>query len=78
MIPDSLKCSICLEIYHLPIVLICGHTYCRCCIEILKKSHNKCPECRNHISCGYPCYTLKTIIENYYLTINKNDKTTVS
>ncbi len=76
---DHIKCSICLEIYNLPIVLICGHTFCRSCIEKLKNSsHNKCPECRNYISCGYPCYTLKSIIEKYYLTINKNDKNSLS
>lgn len=67
----ELECPICLEIFSLPIVLICGHTFCKKCIENQKLHSNKCPTCRNHISWGYPCFILKSIIENYSLFINK-------
>lgn len=72
----DLECSICLEIFQMPIVLICGHTFCRKCIELQKQESNKCPQCRKHISWGYPCYTLKSIIEKYSLNIN--DKNSLS
>jgi len=66
----DLECSICLEIFKLPIVLLCGHTFCKKCIEFQKKNSSKCPLCRTQISCGYPCYILKNIIEKSSLNIN--------
>ena len=66
----DLECSVCLDIFELPIVLVCGHTFCKKCVELQKQYSNKCPTCRNHISWGYPCYTLKSIIEKYFLNIN--------
>ena len=66
----ELECSICLNIFKLPIVLICGHTFCKKCILEQKKYNNKCPECRCHISWGHPCYALKSILEKYSLNIN--------
>jgi hypothetical protein len=72
------ECPICLEIFNMPIVLACGHTFCRSCIEQQKQNSNKCPSCRKHISWGHPCYALKSIIEKYSLTIKTNDKNTLS
>ena len=69
----DLDCSICLEVFKLPIVLSCGHTFCRNCIENQKKNSSKCPLCRTQISWGHPCYILKTIIEKYSLNINGSD-----
>ncbi len=66
----QLECPICLETLELPIVLICGHTFCRKCIQQQKQYSNTCPTCRSRISWGHPCYLLKSIIEKYSLSIN--------
>jgi hypothetical protein len=50
-----LECSICLENYggdddRTPIVLECGHTFCKTCVMAIYGSlNNKCPNCRNYI-----------------------------
>ena len=64
------ECPICIDIFELPIVLCCGHTFCKKCLEIHKENSNKCPICRNYISWGYPCFILKSLIEKYSLIIN--------
>ena len=66
----ELECPICIELFQLPIVLSCGHTFCRKCINTHKENCHKCPICRKLISWGYPCFTLKSIIEKYSLSIN--------
>ncbi|XP_054026597.1 tripartite motif-containing protein 65 [Dryobates pubescens] len=53
---DKLQCSICLELFRVPVTLPCGHNFCKCCISDhwhkqeqvpggAKKGY-KCPECR--------------------------------
>ena len=74
----DLECPICLEIFQLPIVLVCGHTFCRHCIQQQKINSCTCPTCRKPISWGYPCYTLKSIIEKYSLNIKRNDQNPLS
>ncbi|XP_075711951.1 E3 ubiquitin/ISG15 ligase TRIM25-like [Rhinoderma darwinii] len=48
---DELDCSICLNIYTDPVMLRCGHNYCRACIDQVLFTQNgcrvySCPECR--------------------------------
>nr|XP_006005590.2 PREDICTED: E3 ubiquitin/ISG15 ligase TRIM25-like [Latimeria chalumnae] len=48
---EELTCSICLNIYKNPILLSCGHNFCKDCIEQLWESQAamgtySCPECR--------------------------------
>ncbi|XP_044137147.1 E3 ubiquitin-protein ligase TRIM39-like [Bufo gargarizans] len=48
---DELLCSICLHIYTDPVMLRCGHNFCRACIDQVLKTKNtsgvySCPECR--------------------------------
>ncbi|XP_069808582.1 nuclear factor 7, brain-like [Dendropsophus ebraccatus] len=48
---DELTCSICLNIYADPIVLRCGHNFCRLCIDHVLDSQEtsgvySCPDCR--------------------------------
>ena len=49
------QCPICLEFYDdknnkLPMILNCGHTICKMCLEpILKKEKKKCPNCNEEI-----------------------------
>ena len=49
VVPVSLKCSVCLELFSDPRVLPCFHTYCLKCLQGLvsdRKSVLTCPQCR--------------------------------
>ncbi|KAM4697692.1 uncharacterized protein WCC33_013286 [Rhinophrynus dorsalis] len=48
---EELNCSICLSVYTDPVMLRCGHNFCRVCIRRVLDSQEKsgvysCPECR--------------------------------
>ncbi|KAM9305475.1 uncharacterized protein PAF06_014035 [Gastrophryne carolinensis] len=48
---DELNCSICLNVYSNPVMLICGHNFCFSCIKTVLDSQDtsavySCPECR--------------------------------
>eukprot|EP00061_Rhincodon_typus_P016581 g44880.t1 len=45
---EETTCSICLDFFTNPVVLECGHNFCRSCITQVweKKEINSCPECR--------------------------------
>ncbi|XP_071941411.1 uncharacterized protein [Antedon mediterranea] len=48
---DFLECSICVELYHVPKLLPCGHTFCRECINKWIETQGSraifsCPKCR--------------------------------
>ncbi|KAM3926616.1 E3 ubiquitin/ISG15 ligase TRIM25-like [Leptodactylus fuscus] len=48
---DKLLCSICLTIYTDPVILRCGHNFCRVCIDQALNTQDEsavysCPECR--------------------------------
>ena len=51
MDPDPFACEICMERYtevgdKIPLSLLCGHTFCRSCLE---QCGSKCPDCRKAI-----------------------------
>ena len=41
-IPKALQCSICANIFNLPVRLHCGHVFCKECIDKWVSGHNKC------------------------------------
>ncbi|KAM9832118.1 tripartite motif-containing protein 16-like [Neosynchiropus ocellatus] len=47
---ELLSCSICLELLKDPVSLLCGHNYCKNCIEVAwareEKNIYRCPQCR--------------------------------
>ncbi|KAM4034637.1 E3 ubiquitin/ISG15 ligase TRIM25-like [Anomaloglossus baeobatrachus] len=48
---DELACSICLNIFSDPVLLTCGHNFCRVCIDRVLESQEEtelysCPDCR--------------------------------
>ncbi|XP_017548564.1 E3 ubiquitin/ISG15 ligase TRIM25 [Pygocentrus nattereri] len=47
VVVNSLKCSICFELFGEPVTLACGHSYCHSCIEShLVRGRRNCPQCR--------------------------------
>ncbi|KAF8819011.1 FHA domain-containing protein, partial [Cardiosporidium cionae] len=58
---SELTCSICLEYFHLPVTLSCGHTYCRYCVGSTKLPGKRCPLCRQPI--GNPL-CINTVLTN--------------
>uniref|UniRef100_A0A8C5QK60 Uncharacterized protein n=1 Tax=Leptobrachium leishanense TaxID=445787 RepID=A0A8C5QK60_9ANUR len=50
-IPEELNCSVCLNIFSDPVMLSCGHNFCRVCIGNVLDTQGRsglytCPECR--------------------------------
>ncbi|XP_040211111.1 E3 ubiquitin-protein ligase TRIM39-like [Rana temporaria] len=67
----ELDCSICLEMYKDPVMLSCGHNFCRVCIDRMWDAHEvsggySCPQCRKR-SWSRPTLqsniTLRNIVE---------------
>ncbi|XP_072101865.1 zinc-binding protein A33-like isoform X2 [Mobula birostris] len=54
---EEVICSICLEFFTDPVILECGHNFCRCCITQCweRDERNSCPECRE----AFPNRTLR-------------------
>ncbi|XP_073480454.1 E3 ubiquitin-protein ligase TRIM39-like [Aquarana catesbeiana] len=69
----ELECSVCLNIYTDPVMLRCGHNFCRVCIDRVLDTQGgsggySCPECREK-SQDRPALhrniTLRNIVENF-------------
>eukprot|EP00903_Cladosiphon_okamuranus_P006847 g6669.t1 len=45
-IPSEFECILCLRLYHEPVSLPCGHTYCRGCLKRALANKSQCPMCR--------------------------------
>ncbi|XP_078422710.1 zinc-binding protein A33-like [Cetorhinus maximus] len=44
---EEVNCPVCLDFFTDPVILECGHNFCRSCItQCWKKEINTCPECR--------------------------------
>ncbi|KAG9461928.1 hypothetical protein GDO78_015377 [Eleutherodactylus coqui] len=73
---DELLCSVCLSTYTDPVMLRCGHNFCRVCIHRVLDTQDEagvysCPECRKR-SRGRPALmrnlALRNIIEGFLIT----------
>ncbi|XP_012887223.1 PREDICTED: E3 ubiquitin-protein ligase TRIM50 [Dipodomys ordii] len=65
---DQLQCPICLEVFKEPLVLPCGHSYCKACLLSLSchlASELRCPVCRRAVdgSSSPPNVSLARVIE---------------
>ncbi|KAG9485795.1 hypothetical protein GDO78_008728 [Eleutherodactylus coqui] len=68
ILENQLSCPICLEVFKDPVMLQCGHSYCRDCLWGLMKDPHillLCPVCRQEVdySSSPPNVTLKRLIE---------------
>lgn len=65
---DRLRCPICLEVFKEPLMLQCGHSYCKGCLVSLSchlDSELRCPVCRQEVdgSSSPPNISLARVIE---------------
>ncbi|XP_044930903.1 E3 ubiquitin-protein ligase TRIM50 isoform X1 [Mustela putorius furo] len=54
---DRLQCPICLEVFKEPMMLQCGHSYCKDCLVSLSRhldSELRCPVCRQEVDSSSP------------------------
>ncbi|XP_073479344.1 E3 ubiquitin/ISG15 ligase TRIM25-like [Aquarana catesbeiana] len=69
----ELECSVCLNIYTDPVMLRCGHNFCRVCIDRVLDTQGgsggySCPECREKFPDRPALHrniTLRNIVENF-------------
>ncbi|XP_073473777.1 E3 ubiquitin-protein ligase TRIM39-like [Aquarana catesbeiana] len=81
----ELDCSVCLNIYTDPVILTCGHNFCRVCIDRVLDTQGRsggysCPECRTEFQ-DRPALcrniTLCNIVENFLSTQPDEEKSEV-
>uniref|UniRef100_A0A3Q1GZ83 Uncharacterized protein n=1 Tax=Anabas testudineus TaxID=64144 RepID=A0A3Q1GZ83_ANATE len=64
-----LTCSICLTIFTDPVILFCGHSFCKECITLSLSSQDQCPHCRATVPTEGKClltnHILKSLAEKF-------------
>lgn len=61
---EDLTCSICLKIFDDPVILPCGHSFCRECITLSLSSQPQCPQCRAAVATGGECLMTSHILKS--------------
>ncbi|XP_018588020.1 E3 ubiquitin-protein ligase TRIM50-like [Scleropages formosus] len=54
---DQLRCPVCLELFAEPLILQCGHSYCKCCVRSMTMDllgQLQCPICRSDVDGDNP------------------------
>jgi ribosomal protein L35AE/L33A len=67
---DIFECSICLEEFKDPVVISCGHTFCKGCLLELKQL--QCPTCRKNFESVMLLPSNFVVLQ--WMEENKNDK----
>ncbi|XP_037118575.1 E3 ubiquitin/ISG15 ligase TRIM25 isoform X1 [Syngnathus acus] len=56
VLQEELTCPVCLDVFHDPRLLPCGHNFCKICLDRLRQltdqSRFQCPECRESHRCN--------------------------
>ncbi|XP_072513680.1 zinc-binding protein A33-like [Salminus brasiliensis] len=68
---QNLSCPVCLEVFKDPVILSCGHSFCRTCLQQTwtQSRERECPVCRRRPSREQPLpdVTLRNVCESYKL-----------
>ncbi|XP_043942098.1 zinc-binding protein A33-like isoform X2 [Protopterus annectens] len=79
---EELNCPVCLEPFDVPVMLECGHNFCKTCINRVWDSTDNlyCPECRQQFSARKYSVNLflANQVERVHAQIKKRDNETVS
>ena len=77
MCNDELKCTICDELFLVPVTLNCGHVFCEFCInqwkdKVKKQKDFTCPNCRVQITSQSRSLQLENLISALYRDIDES------
>ncbi|XP_043942067.1 zinc-binding protein A33-like [Protopterus annectens] len=63
-IMEEFTCPVCLEVLNVPVMLECGHNFCKSCIDSVweSKKQPSCPECRQECTAGK--YAMNRLLAN--------------
>uniref|UniRef100_A0A7N6AND5 Uncharacterized protein n=1 Tax=Anabas testudineus TaxID=64144 RepID=A0A7N6AND5_ANATE len=61
---NYLTCSICLTIFTDPVILFCGHSFCKECITLSLSSQDQCPHCQATVPTEGKCLLTNHILKS--------------
>ncbi|KAL0967003.1 hypothetical protein UPYG_G00303280 [Umbra pygmaea] len=64
---EDLSCPVCIDIYKDPVLLSCGHSFCKTCLQEYweQKESQECPVCRRSQYIHHPNFALKNLCESF-------------
>ncbi|XP_043942118.1 zinc-binding protein A33-like [Protopterus annectens] len=71
---EEINCSVCLELFSDPVILECGHNFCRACIDTVWDNAQSlsCPECRDPFAVRK--YTVNRILAALVERVRKQEQ----
>ncbi|KAJ3161535.1 hypothetical protein HDU88_007340 [Geranomyces variabilis] len=60
---ESLRCSVCIDLFHQPVSLDCMHTYCGGCWSVCSKRSARCPTCRAIATKAKPNFVVQGMVD---------------
>uniref|UniRef100_A0A3P8Y5B3 Uncharacterized protein n=1 Tax=Esox lucius TaxID=8010 RepID=A0A3P8Y5B3_ESOLU len=66
---EDLSCPVCCDIFKDPVMMLCGHSFCKICLQKSwkEKKYRECPMCRSKSSKTEPCpnLNLRSLCETF-------------
>ncbi|XP_030849624.1 tripartite motif-containing 13-like [Strongylocentrotus purpuratus] len=84
--PESLACPLCLDAFKAPTLLVCGHTFCKVCLDKYDTHHRgqdfmECPVCKkrtklekNRVAGLTPNFSVRGLEEELHVHLKVNGK----